>query len=56
MDINGSPSFSTRAGTVGGTLLTLLLQINAPELFKTVLLAATDVLSASSFRLLCSVC
>ena len=31
---------STKAGTIGGTLLTLLVNINSDDLFKTMILAA----------------
>lgn len=41
MDNTTSNGSSTRTGTLGGTLLCLLLQVQAGEVFKTVLLAAT---------------
>lgn len=40
MDNTPHPS-STQAGTAGGTLLCLLLQIQTSEILKTMLLAAT---------------
>ena len=35
-----SPDLSTRAGTAGGTLLVVLLQISSGEVLKTAVLAA----------------
>lgn len=40
METNQSPDMATRAGTIGGTLLVLLLHITSEEVFKTALLAA----------------
>jgi hypothetical protein len=40
MDSSSTPDLSTRAGTAGGTLLVVLLQLNSGELFKTAVLAA----------------
>ena len=37
---NLSPSANERAGTLGGTLLVLLLQIRSEEILKTVVMAA----------------
>ncbi len=34
------PDHSTRAGTIGGTLLVVIIQLNAEELVKTAVLAA----------------
>lgn len=34
------PDHSTRAGTIGGTLLVIIIQINSEELLKTGILAA----------------
>lgn len=41
MDNSTTNGASTKAGTMGGTLLCLLLQVQGSELLKTVLLAAT---------------
>lgn len=41
MDNTTSGVSSTRAGTAGGTLLCLLLQVQASEVLKTMLLAGT---------------
>lgn len=38
---NPLPQLPARAGTIGGTLLTVLLQISGPELARTVVMAAT---------------
>jgi mannitol-specific phosphotransferase system IIBC component len=35
-----NPQSGTTAGTIGGTLLVFLLQINSAELLKTIVLAA----------------
>ena len=40
MDNSTTPDLSTRAGTAGGTLLVVLLQVSSGEVFKTALLAA----------------
>ena len=40
METNASPSVHTRAGTAGGTLLVVALQISSQEMLKTVVLAA----------------
>jgi hypothetical protein len=40
METNLQPDLNTRAGTVGGTLLVVLLHIRTEEIFKTALLAA----------------
>jgi putative flippase GtrA len=40
MENNANVDASTKAGTIGGTLLVLLLHISSEELIKTVLLAA----------------
>jgi hypothetical protein len=34
------PDHAMRAGTIGGTLLVMIIQVNAEELLKTVVLAA----------------
>ncbi|MCW3075128.1 MAG: hypothetical protein JWP69_2197 [Flaviaesturariibacter sp.] len=41
MEGNAPSNADTRAGTLGGTLLVLLVQIDPSELLKTGLLAAT---------------
>jgi hypothetical protein len=40
MENNANVDASTKAGTIGGTLLVLLLHISSEELVKTALLAA----------------
>jgi multisubunit Na+/H+ antiporter MnhB subunit len=40
MDTNHNPDMATRAGTIGGTLLVLLLHITSEEVLKTAVLAA----------------
>lgn len=40
MNTNFPSDVNTRSGTIGGTLLVLLLQLNAGEVLKTALLAA----------------
>jgi hypothetical protein len=40
MDTNFHSNGNTAAGTVGGTFLVLLLQLNSTEIIKTVVLAA----------------
>jgi len=49
METNASPSAHTRAGTLGGTLLTILLQLSGQEVLKTAVMAATG--AAVSFLL-----
>jgi hypothetical protein len=34
------PAYSTRAGTIGGTLLVVIIQVNTGELVRTAILAA----------------
>ncbi|MCW3074293.1 MAG: hypothetical protein JWP69_1362 [Flaviaesturariibacter sp.] len=41
METNVPASNNTRAGTLSGTLLVLIVQINTSELLKTALLACT---------------
>jgi len=41
METNQSPQLNTRAGTVGGTLLAVVLQISSTELLKKAVMAAT---------------
>lgn len=43
---------STKAGTVGGTLLTILVNINSADLLKTVILAALGAAVSFSVTLL----
>ena len=43
---------STKAGTVGGTLLTVLFNINGSDLVKTVILAAVGAAVSFSVTLL----
>jgi hypothetical protein len=40
MENNANADTSTKAGTIGGTLLVLLLHITSEEILKTALLAA----------------
>ena len=40
MGTNANPSVNTRAGTYGGTLLVVALQVTSQEMLKTVILAA----------------
>jgi hypothetical protein len=40
METNQNPDMATKAGTIGGTFLILLLHISSEELIKTALLAA----------------
>lgn len=44
MDQPIQPDHSTRTGTISGTLLVVIIQINTGELFKTALLAATGAI------------
>ena len=46
---------STKAGTVGGTLLTILVNINSADLLKTVILAALGAVVSFSVTLLLKV-
>ena len=41
MDYEDGTTRPARAGTAGGTLLTLLLQVSSTELLKTMVMAAT---------------
>ncbi len=43
---------STKAGTIGGTLLTILVNINGADLFKTGILAAVGAVVSYSVTLL----
>lgn len=43
---------STKVGTAGGTLLTILVNINSADLLKTVILAALGALVSFSVTLL----
>lgn len=43
---------STKAGTVGGTLLTILVNINSADLLKTVILAALGAVVSFGVTLL----
>lgn len=44
MDATKPPFLPLRAGTAGGTLLTILLQISSAELIKTIVTAGTGAL------------
>lgn len=46
---------STKAGTVGGTLLTILVNINSADLLKTLVLAALGAVVSFSVTLLLKV-
>jgi mannitol-specific phosphotransferase system IIBC component len=46
---------STKAGTVGGTLLTILVNINSADLLKTVILASLGAVVSFSVTLLLKV-
>ena len=46
---------STKAGTVGGTLLTILVNINSADLVKTVILASLGAVVSFSVTLLLKV-
>lgn len=46
---------STKAGTVGGTLLTILVNINSADLLKTVILAALGAVVSFGVTLLLKV-
>ena len=52
METNYPSDFSTRAGTTGGTLLVVLLQISTDELAKTSVLAAVGAVVSFSVSLL----
>ncbi|HWJ28475.1 MAG TPA: hypothetical protein VNS32_18155 [Flavisolibacter sp.] len=52
METNYPSDFSTRAGTTGGTLLVILLQISSEELAKTGVLAAVGAVVSFSVSLL----
>jgi hypothetical protein len=44
MDTNHAGQLPTRAGTIGGTLLSIFLQISGAEVLKTAVMAATGAL------------
>lgn len=53
METNMQPDISARAGTAGGILLSVLLQLSSDELLKTTVLAAIGaVVSFSVSKLL----
>lgn len=52
METNYPSGFNTRAGTAGGTLLVVFLQISADELAKTSVLAAVGAIVSFCVSLL----
>jgi hypothetical protein len=52
MENNATADTSTKAGTIGGTFLILLLHITSEELLKTALLAAVGAVVSFSVSLL----
>jgi hypothetical protein len=52
MENNANADASTRAGTIGGTFLIVLLHITSEELMKTALLAAVGALVSFSVSFL----
>jgi urea transporter len=51
METNLSPDLSTRAGTIGGTLMVVLLQITSEEIIKTAVLAGIGAIVSFSISL-----